>query len=347
LIVWAEDRGGATGKDIYGFDVTNPSAGAFVICDHSGNQDYPAISGDIVVWQDESDGANNFDIWALDLAEVSSVAFEVSDGIGDNQRPAVSGNLIVWQRNTSTHYDIYGAELLQPSSVTVTFPNGGESVEAATSMTITWTSEGPVNDVLIEFSSDGGTNWTDVITMENTGSLLWDPIADVDSADCLIRVTNVDDPSATDISDGAFEIFQIPNSITMIAPNGGEQFLAGSAMDISWTSYGLITNVKVEFSDNDGLDWQTVVSTTENDGAFGWAAVPADVDAIQCRIRISDLDDAATKDVSAAFTVFQCDEALAADLTGDCFVDISDMAELARQWLTCGNPYDPTWCNGQ
>ena len=28
------------------------------------------------------------------------------------------------------------------------------------------------------------------------------------------------------------------------------------------------------------------------------------------------------------------------DLNGDCYIDLSDFAILAAQWLECGNPFD-------
>jgi hypothetical protein len=91
-----------------------------------------------------------------------------------------------------------------------------------------------------------------------------------------------------------------------------------------------------------------VTPTTENDGAFTWDAMPADANSTQCIIHISDVADSSTWDVSdGASTVFQCDAELTADLTGDCFVDIKDLAEMAGQWLTCGNPHDQAWCGNQ
>ncbi len=340
VIVWEEDRG-ATGKDIYGYD---PGAGIFPICTAASDQEIPAISGSIVAWQDDGDGNGVYDIWAIDLADMAAGCFEVSDGTGDNRYPAVSGNTIVWQRSG----DIWAAELLEPSSVTVTAPNGSEPPYlAASSMTISWTDTGPVAEVLIEFSSDNGVNWTEVNTVDNAGSYLWDPIADVDSENCLIRVTNTNDVTAIDQSNATFVIYQIPDLITVTDPNGGEQFLAGSEMEIHWTSVGDVNDVKIMFSDNDGDVWQDVVLSTPNNGEFIWDAndVPADANSIQCIIHISDVADSSTWDVSDdPFIVFQCDTALTADLTGDCFVDIADFAEFAYQWLLCGNPYDEDWC---
>ena len=339
VVVWREDPSDGSGLNIYGYDLGDPGTGRFPICTASGNQQFPAISGDIVVWQDDSDS----EIWAIDLADVGSDRFKVSDGTGTNESPAVSGKTIVWQQNG----DIWAAELLEFSSVTVTDPNGGESYLAASPMTIEWTTEGPVDEVLIEFSSNGGANWIPVNTVVNTGSYLWDPIADVDSENCLIRVTNTNDVTAIDQSNATFVIYQIPDLITVTDPNGGEQFLAGSEMDISWTSVGDVNDVKIMFSDNDGDVWQDVVLSTPNNGEFIWDAndVPADANSTHCIIHISDVADSSTWDVSDdPFTVFQCDVELTADLTGDCFVDIADFAEFAYQWLLCGNPYDPAWC---
>jgi beta propeller repeat protein len=342
IIVWREDPGNGSGLNIYGYDLDDSATGVFQIFTTAGDQDYPAISGNIVAWQDQSRGAGNYDIWAIDLNDLAAGPFEVSDGTGDNQRPAVSGKTIVWQHNG----DIWAAELLVPSTITVTSPNGGGVYLAGSEINFSWTHTGPVDEVLIEFSSNGGTDWAPVNTVENTGSYTWISFEDVDSANCLIRVTNTADGTATDTSDATFEIYQIPDSITVTDPNGGEQFLAGSEMDITWTSVGDVNDVKIELSDNDGADWQIVTLTTENDGAFTWDAVPADANSTQCIIHISDVADSSTWDISdTLFTVFQCDVDLTADLTGDCFVDIADFAELAAQWLSCGNLNDPTWCS--
>lgn len=345
MIVWDQDAGGDD-YDIYGYHLDDPTTGVFAICTDAGSQKYPAISGSVVVWHDESDGA----IWAVDLADAGSVPFEVSDPADTNvnQFPAISGNTIVWQHEGSTT-DIYAAKLLEPSSVTVTYPNGGESIEAAASMTITWTSTGSVSDVLIEFSSNGGANWADISTVPNTGSYLWDTVENVDSTDCWIQITNTNDPTATDMSDAAFEVYQIPDEIAVVSPNGGEMYLAGGEMPITWNlvSGTAPSYVDIELLNDGGVPDQIVIAEDIpfDDYQYHWTSV-ADVNLIDtCRIRISDASDADPADISdTVFSIFQCDTALTADLTGDCFVDIADIAVLARQWLVCGNPYDQSWC---
>jgi beta propeller repeat protein len=337
VIVWREDPGDGSGFNIYGYDLTDQATGRFPICTASGNQEYPAISGNIVVWEDQSD----LNIWAFDLDNRAEGAFRVSDGTGTNKSPAISGKTIVWEKTG----DIVGAELLTPTTVTVTAPVGGESLEIGQPTTITWTTTGPVTHVEIEFSPDGKANWTPVATISDTGSYAWIPTQE--STDCWIQITNVDDETATDTSDAAFTVYSIPNSITLTDPNGGEMVLAGSELEIQWTSVGDVNDVVILFSPDNEQTWQTVTASTANDGAFTWDAVPADANSVQCLIHISDVADSSTWDMNDEhFTVFQCKTSLTADLTGDCFVDVADIAELARQWLECGNPHDPAWCLG-
>lgn len=59
-------------------------------------------------------------------------------------------------------------------AVTVTYPNGGETLTAGTSVNITWTWTGSFTTVALDYSLDGGANWT-VITSStaNDGSEPW------------------------------------------------------------------------------------------------------------------------------------------------------------------------------
>jgi hypothetical protein len=63
----------------------------------------------------------------------------------------------------------------------------------------------------------------------------------------------------------------------------------------------------------------------------------AGIDSTQCEIHVTA---AATSAVSDLFTIYECSPLLTADLNADCFVDMADVAEFARQWLDCGNPHD-------
>ncbi len=48
----------------------------------------------------------------------------------------------------------------------------------------------------------------------NTGSFDWDPIAIVDSNQCLARISDKNNPGTSDISDSVFTIFKCSASLT-------------------------------------------------------------------------------------------------------------------------------------
>jgi hypothetical protein len=60
-----------------------------------------------------------------------------------------------------------------------------------------------------------------------------------------------------------------PNTITVTAPNGGESYAIGEAVNITWSSYNITGNVDIELW-KAGVFYDTIVSDTDNDGAYAW-----------------------------------------------------------------------------
>ena len=89
-------------------------------------------------------------------------------------------------------------------------PNGGENLITAGKYTITWKSlEGAQTDyVLIEYSLDNGQSWQVVSSSPNTGWYEWKPIPLINSNECLIRISDLDNKLVSDTSDEAFTISQ-------------------------------------------------------------------------------------------------------------------------------------------
>jgi len=61
-----------------------------------------------------------------------------------------------------------------------------------------------------------------------------------------------------------------PPSLTIQSPNGGEEWPVGSEQSITWTSYGPIENVRLEYSVNGGTFWDEISASTLNDGNYLW-----------------------------------------------------------------------------
>ncbi|MGD2093344.1 MAG: hypothetical protein PVH61_44700, partial [Candidatus Aminicenantes bacterium] len=179
--------------------------------------------------------------------------------------------------------------IVLPPAITVISPNGGENWETNSLHDITWSSQGIVGDVKIEYSANNGTNWTTIISSTaNDGTHSW-TVPDTPSANCLVRVSETDGDPA-DTSDAVFSIV-IPASITVISPDGGEFWETGSSHDITWTSAGTVGNVKIEFTTTDSSSWTTIVDSTANDGSYNWT-IPDNpgLESDNCRVRITDID---------------------------------------------------------
>ena len=99
--------------------------------------------------------------------------------------------------------------------------------------------------------------------------------------------------------------FALANTITVVAPNGGESWVIGSSQTITWTSSGVSGNVKIDLSTDGGSTYPTTLfASTANDGTEPWTvAGPASTTA---RVRIATIADPSIRDSSNAnFTIGQ------------------------------------------
>ncbi len=98
--------------------------------------------------------------------------------------------------------------LVPPTSITITSPNGGENWQVGSIHTITWTASGTSGTVRIEYSTNNGSSWTNVIaSTPDDGSQSW-TIPNAPSTNCIVRVSD-SDGSPTDISNSVFTISSV------------------------------------------------------------------------------------------------------------------------------------------
>ncbi len=103
--------------------------------------------------------------------------------------------------------------ILNEPVIVITAPNGGEEWPVGSVQEITWvTGSAPVGDVKIEYSTDNGSTWNEIVgRTENDGVFEWE-IPDTVSNQCLVRVSEADDGNPADISDAPFSI--VPSQAT-------------------------------------------------------------------------------------------------------------------------------------
>lgn len=126
--------------------------------------------------------------------------------------------------------------------------------------------------------------------------------------------------------------------LTLNSPNGGETLAAGQLYSIDWQPAREPASVLLLFSSDGGETW-TTIDRIANNGSYEWT-VPA-VISRQCRIMIEDGRWPENVDISdGAFAIYQCAAEIAGDLNHDCYVNLSDVAVMAANWLVCANPHD-------
>jgi len=119
-------------------------------------------------------------------------------------------------------------------AITVTDPNGGETMVVGNSFTITWTSEGAVGNVAIDYSTNAGSSWT-VITgsTANDGSYGW-TVPNDPTTQGRVRVRDAADAGVNDISNSNFTIEEPAGGDYATLPYSSG-FESGS-LDQFWTS---------------------------------------------------------------------------------------------------------------
>ena len=78
-------------------------------------------------------------------------------------------------------------------------PNGGEKLVARSTHPITWQTMGTINNVRLEYTTDGS-NWSFIGTAVNTGTYNW-TTPDIKSTHVRVRISDVDDNTTMDTSD--------------------------------------------------------------------------------------------------------------------------------------------------
>lgn len=104
--------------------------------------------------------------------------------------------------------------IIKGDGVVVADPDGGETLAAGDTHEVLWATAGNVPNVRIEYSSDNGESWTEIVdSVANTGSYNW-TVPGVDTGDALIRVSDAADPDAADESNAPFAISsQVPITV--------------------------------------------------------------------------------------------------------------------------------------
>ena len=168
--------------------------------------------------------------------------------------------------------------------LTLTSALGGETIEQNSTFFITWTGVDFDGDELvnIDYSDDGGANWT-TLAIAPAGQLQEEYIWFVDDAvfaegtDYRVRVQTREGTVSSESSSSFSVVAPATIALTLVTPNGAEQIESNSTFDIKFTSLGLASDelIVIEWS-TDGTIWNAITSGTVGDlnGSYEWHVDP-------------------------------------------------------------------------
>ncbi|MCP4650263.1 MAG: apolipoprotein A1/A4/E family protein, partial [PVC group bacterium] len=164
---------------------------------------------------------------------------------------------------------------------------------------IEWSMKGSINALKIEYSKDGGLNFTppngDIIYGSATAANLfieWDPIPeDAITPTAVIRITDVDNADVTD----SYGNFPIKASFTVITPANTDTWVVDDVEDISWTTIGAVSEVNLYYYNESVSDWVLINAegqyTNDSSGVTEYPWTVADSISDIVKVRVVDAND--------------------------------------------------------
>jgi hypothetical protein len=268
-----------------------------------------------VNWVNLFYSTNNGSSWTAIASDVPADALQYSWSVPNT--PSTNCRVKVVAADVALE-DISNAKFtISDAFVQITYPNAGETFTAGTMQYIEW-DYNAVATVKLEYSTDNGSSWNLIGTAPAGNKYANWVVPGSATSGMLLRIADNAVPSLYDISDlslpwqtaspanpakysgspydGYSMDDNIPDSIRISSPNGGEIWMSSSTKTITWT-YNHVDNISLEYTLNDGQSWQSIVSNIPaSQLSYNWV-VPTTPSNL-CRIRVKDILRPAITDIS-------------------------------------------------
>lgn len=240
----------------------------------------------------------------------------------------------------NTAYTIANFRVSAQPEITVTAPNGGESLELGSSQNITWNSTGLSDTIKITLVKDGvvvgvissGLNPAAGSYSWTVGNYTGGTAAAGTGYTIKIKEQGT---TVVDVSDASFTMEE-PPSVTVTSPNGGENLELGSSHNITWDDTALTGNLKITLW-KDGASIGTIVDNLDpTPGSYSWTVGNYDGGTASAasgyQIKIKDLGSKVTDKSDSTFT-----------LTQPAAASLSVTSPNGGESLQLGAPHTITW----
>lgn len=323
---------------VYGGDQTfTTDALALKLTSPSGGEKWQSASTHAITWTSKNvislsisysadDGASWVLITSNTPASAGSYQWKVPDVASSAYRIKItdsSNPLLSSQSNAFSVYSIPAAATNNATDITVNSAVLNGTVNASNSPSIvtfeygTTTSYGlTIGALQSPIDGTAAVNVSAPITGLRAGTLYH------------FRVKAVNSAGTSYGSDQTFTADNI--NLALSSPKGGEEWLAGSNQDITWTQKN-VSNVMVLYSLDGGKSWITIADAAPaSAGSYKWK-VPDSLSS-QYRVRIIDIDNLLLSSSSNSFSVFRLPW-----VSTDSASNVSTTSALLRGFVKAGN----------
>jgi len=167
---------------------------------------------------------------------------------------------------------------------------------------IQWDSEF-IADVKIEFSSDNGASWSDIVESVSAHyrSYLWTAPTDLISTECLIKISDVANPDVFSITENTFALCKLE----LFSPNGYSFYRVGTPVEITWDSEE-VDDLIISYKTSVEGDWVIIdEGIPASDSSYLW--IPTEATS-WCKIQLEEIvHPEAFEQSNNRFFVFQLD----------------------------------------
>jgi Rieske Fe-S protein len=166
----------------------------------------------------------------------------------------------------------------------ITSPAAGQTLSPGKPFDITWVSSNIAN-LKIELSSDGGSNW--IILADSlpaaSGKFTWDVPANLDGNSFKIRLIDKLDSKVLFTSANFSIKANNPTASFTSQPAEADVLAGNEKILLKWTASGF-TNLKIQFSSNNGSSWANLTTLAASLGEYNWTV--NNLNSTQCKLRL-------------------------------------------------------------
>ncbi|MFW6001988.1 MAG: Ig-like domain-containing protein, partial [archaeon] len=250
------------------------------------------------------DNGNNWNLIASPNLNSWNYTWNVPNNVNSNNCKVK----IIGYYNNQIDYEISNNFFIgpQPGDVNLTSPTGGENWYNGTSHDITWSYNGNISAVDLQYTVDNGNNWTYIASPNhNSGNYTWNVPNNVNSNNCKVKIIGYYNNQMEDyeISNNFFIGPQPIGNVNLTSFNNNQTYETGTSKYITWNHNGNISNLDIQYTTDDGNNWNYIASPSVDSGQYLWD-LPMNINSSNCKVKIIGYyDSLQTYDISNNFSI--------------------------------------------